>query len=252
MNTAELRLTAYCKALKLPTVARTYKAMARDAETQGTGHVEFLAALLEQEVLQRDENGIHSRIRAARFPYPKTLDSFDFSAVPELNKHKVLALSKGEFIQHRENLLLIGNPGTGKTHLAIALGMAACRVGYRVRFYTAAALVNELLAAQREHQLHKLEKQWLQPHLVVVDELGYIPFSQTGSQLLFTFLSARYERGSVAITSNLEFTRWTEIFGDDKLTAALLDRLTHRSHILTMNGESYRFRESLRRQHEEP
>lgn len=250
MNPTELRLAAYCKTLKLPTLARAYKALARDAEAQGTSYVEFLTALLEQEVLQREENGVHNRIRAARFPYPKTLDAFDFTAIPELNKQKVLNLSQGEFIRQHENVLLVGNPGTGKTHLAIALGMAACRAGFRVRFYTAAALVNELLAAQQEHRLHRMEKQWLHPQLVVLDEVGYIPFSQTGSQLLFSFLSARYERGSVLMTSNLEFTRWTEIFGDEKLTAALLDRLTHRAHILTMNGESFRFRESLRRQQE--
>lgn len=250
MNPTELRLTAYLKALKLPTAARTYKSLARDAEAQGSSYVDYLTALLEQEVLQREENGVHNRIRAARFPYPKTLDTFDFTAIPELNKQKVVSLSKGEFIRNRENLLLVGNPGTGKTHLAIALGMAACRAGYRVRFCTAAALVNELLVAQQEHRLHKLEKQWLQPDLVILDELGYIPFSQTGSQLLFSFVSTRYERGSLAITSNLEFTRWTEIFGDEKLTAALLDRITHRAHILTMNGESYRFRESMRLQQE--
>lgn len=245
---AEVRLSAYLKALKLPVVARLYKSVAQEAETAGRSYPDFLAALLEQEVLQREQNGVQLRIQQARLPYVKTLDAFEFTAVPGLSKSKVLALTHCEWVGQHENLLLVGNAGTGKTHLAIALGIAACRAGYKVRFCTAAGLVNELVAAQQEGSLHRLERHWRRWDLVVLDELGYIPFSATGSQLLFNFCSERYERGSLLITSNLEFARWTEVFGDEKLTAALLDRLTHRAHILPMNGESYRFRESLRRQ----
>lgn len=248
MNVTEIRLSAYLKTLKLPAAARQYKVIAQDAEANGQSYVDFLAAVLEQEVLQREQGGIQIRIQQARFPFPKTLDTFDFTAIPSLNKAKVIALTHCEWIAHRENLILVGNAGTGKSHLGIALGYAACRAGKRVRFCTAASLVNELMAAQQEGTLNRQERQWRRWDLVILDELGYIPFSATGSQLLFNFCSQRYERGSLLITSNLEFARWTEVFGDDKLTAALLDRLTHRAHILPMNGESYRFRESLRRQ----
>jgi len=245
---ADVRLAAYLKTLKLPVVSRQYKSVAQEAEAAGRSYVEFLAALLEQEILQREQNGVQLRVQHARSPYPKTLDAFDFTALPSLNKAKVLALTHCEWVGQRENVLMVGNAGTGKTHLAIALGIAACRAGKRVRFYTAASLVNELIAAQQDRSLHRLERSWRRWDLVIVDELGYIPFSATGGQLLFNFCSERYERGSLLITSNLAFARWTEVSGDEKLTAALLDRLTHRSHILPMNGESYRFRESLRRQ----
>ena len=248
MNTTELRLSAYLKTLKLPAAARQYKAIAADAEATGQSHVDFLAAVLEQEVLKREQSGIQIRIQQARFPLPKTLDTFDFTAIPSLNKAKVIALTHCEWIDRHENAILLGNAGTGKTHLGIALGFMACQAGKRVRFCTAASLVNELIAAQQEGTLHRLERQWRRWDLVILDELGYIPFSTSGSQLLFQFCSERYERASLLITSNLEFARWTEVFGDEKLTAALLDRLTHRAHILPMNGESYRFRESLRRQ----
>jgi DNA replication protein DnaC len=244
----DVRIATYAKALKLPVVARQFKSVAQDAEAEGRSYLDFLAALLEQEVLQREQNGVHLRIQQARFPYVKTLDAFDFTAVPGLNKAKVLALTHCEWVGQHDNVLLVGNAGTGKTHLGIALGIAACRAGKRVRFYTAASLVNELIAAQQEGSLHRLQRAWRRWDLVVLDELGYIPFSATGSQLLFNFCSERYERGSLLITSNLEFARWTEVFGDENLTAALLDRLTHKAHILPMNGESYRFRESIRRQ----
>jgi len=248
LSVTELRLSAYLKALKLPTVARQYKAIAQDAEATGQSYVDFLAAVFEQEILKREQSGIHFRILQARFPLPKTLDTFDFTAIPSLNKAKVMALTHCEWIARHENVILCGNSGTGKTHLGIALGYMACQAGKRVRFCTAASLVNEITAAQQEGSLHRVERQWRRWDLVILDELGYIPFSPTGSQLLFQFCSERYERGSLLITTNLEFARWTEVFGDEKLTTALLDRLTHRAHIFPMNGESYRFRESLRRQ----
>lgn len=244
----DVRITTYSKVLKLPVVARQYKSVAHDAEAAGRSYLDFLAAILEQEVSHREQNGVQMRIQQARFPFVKTLDAFDFTASPTLSKAKVLALTHCEWVGQHENVLLVGNSGTGKSHLGIALGIAACRAGKKVRFYTAANLVNELVAAQQEGSLHRLQRTWRRWDLVVLDEVGYIPFSATGSQLLFNFCSERYERGSLLITSNLEFARWTEVFGDEKLTAALLDRLTHRAHILPMNGESYRFRESIRRQ----
>ena len=158
-----------------------------------------------------------------------------------------MELSRGSFVERRENVIFIGSYGTGKTHLAIALGVAACRQGKRVRFYTAAGLINELLEAQAQLRGGKLEASLAKCDLIILDELGFVPFSKEGAEALFTFCSSRYERGSLIITTNLDFIRWKEIFGDEALTGALLDRLTHRCHILEMNGDSYRFKESLRR-----
>jgi DNA replication protein DnaC len=175
------------------------------------------------------------------------LDSFDFTALPSLNKALVIELTRGNFVDRRENVILIGSYGTGKTHLATALGIAACYQGKRVRFYTAAGLINELLEAHAQLRISRLESALAKCDLIILDELGFVPFSKEGAEALFTFCSSRYERGSLVITTNLDFARWKEIFGDEALTGALLDRLTHRCHILEMNGDSYRFKESLRR-----
>lgn len=247
----DLLLQNYLKRLKLPTVARNYRALAREAAEKNCPYEEYLCSLLEQEVLTREEHMRQVRIRRANFPVLKTLEGFDFTAIPSLNKQKVLSLSQGEYIKQKENVILIGNSGTGKTHLAIALALCACRQGYRARFYTAPGLVTELLAASREYRLPHFEKQWLKQDLIVVDELGYVPYTPEGAQMFFRVIAGRYERGSVIITSNLEFPEWTQVLGEEKLTAALLDRLTHRCHILVMNGESYRFRESLKRREED-
>lgn len=238
-------IDAYLKQLKMPQAAKVYQSMAREASDNNLTYEEFLLGVLEQEVHQRENNRVQRRIRQATFPMVKTLDTFDFMAIPSLNKPKVLALADGEFIKHKENVIMVGNAGVGKTHLAIALAFAACRKGFRVKFYTAAGLVNELVAAQHEYRLAKMEKQWLVPDLVIIDELGFVPFNKSGAELLFQYCSSRYERGSIVITTNLEFAKWTEIFGDEQMTAALLDRLTHRAHILNMNGESYRFKQSI-------
>jgi DNA replication protein DnaC len=243
----DLLIEVHLKRLKLPTMRRLYKDLAREAADHNKTYEDYLLALLEQEVIQRDDSQLRQRLKSAGFPLPKTLESFDFSAIPTINKQKVLALSQSEFVKARENVLFIGNSGTGKTHLATALGMAACRKGYRVRFWRVGQLVEELLEAQHEHRLTRVEKQWLRLDLVVLDELGYVSMSRSGSELLFQFLAAKYERGSLVVTTNLEFRECPQVFGDEKMTAALVDRLTHRAHILDMNGESYRFRESLRR-----
>lgn len=248
--TQSLLLDEYLKRLKLPTVRKQYETVARDAAEHNRSYEEFLRVLMEQEVRQREENQLRQRLRQAGFPVLKNLETFDFGALPGLNKAKVLQLAQADFVGQRENVLLMGNSGTGKTHLATALGACACRRGYRVRFWTAAALVQELLAAQHENRLRRFEKQWLRTDMIVLDDVGYVPFSSTGAELLFQFLAAMYERGSLVVTSNLELSEWTRVFGDERLTAALLDRLTHRAHILAMNGESFRFRESLRRQQE--
>lgn len=243
----ELLIRSYLKQLRLPGMAQSYSKLAREAAEANMSYQGYLLALLELETTRRVENATTKRIARARFPYLRTLDQFDFSALPSLNKAKVLELSRGEYIRARENVIAIGNTGTGKTHIAISLGLLACQQGWKVRFYTAAGLINELSEAQAQQRLGRLHKQLQSYELIILDEVGFIPFSPSGSQALFQFCSGRYLTGSMIITTNLEFERWTEIFGDERLTGALLDRLTHKCHVLEMNGESYRFKESLRR-----
>jgi DNA replication protein DnaC len=243
-------LEAYLKKLKMPQAAKTYESLAREAGDNNLSYEEYLLCVLEQEIHQRENNRIQRGIRQAAFPVIKTLENFDFKAIPSLNKPKILKLMQGEYLRKKENIILVGSSGVGKTHIATALGYEACRQGLRVKFYTAAGLINELLAAQQEYRLNRLEKQWLVPHVIILDELGYVPFSKMGAELLFQFCAARYERGSIIITTNLEFPKWTEVLGDEQMTAALLDRLTHNAHILNINGDSYRFKQALAKQTE--
>ena len=243
----DIQIRNYLKRLRLPVVAQSYARLAEEAAANNQTFQDYLFALLEGEVLQREEHAQKLRLYRACFPVIKTLDSFEFSAISSVNKPMVLELSRGSFIDRRENVIFIGSYGTGKTHLAISLGVSACNQGKKVRFYTAAGLINELLEAQSQLRLGKLETTLAKCDLIILDELGFVPFTKEGAEALFTFCSSRYERGSMIITTNLDFVRWKEIFGDEALTGALLDRLTHRSHILEMNGDSYRFKESLRR-----
>lgn len=236
----------YCKELKLPGLRSAYGDIARDAANQGHNHLSFLAACLAQEIESRRQHRLATRLAQAKFPATKTLDDFDFSLLPGLPKLKVLALADGTFIRERENVICVGNPGTGKTHIAIALGVAAVGGGYKVRFISAVALAQELLLAQQEYRLPRYLKGWGSYDLVIVDELGYLGLGP-GGPLLFQFCAERYERGSLLITTNLEFSRWTEVFGDVTLTSALLDRLTHHAQILLFQGESYRFNQSKER-----
>lgn len=247
METQQL-LETHLRHLRLPTFLQNYRKFAEDAAQANLSYDRYLLALAEQEVTQRERNRIERRIKTARFPVLKELADFDFSALPALNKAQVLDLARGEYIMHHEPLLLVGNPGVGKTHIATALALAACRQGFKVRFYTAARLVNELLEAQDKHRLNQFVASALKLNLVVLDELGFIPLSPTAAQLLFTFCSELYERVAMIITTNLKFADWTRVFGDERLTAALLDRLTHKAHILEFTGESYRFRERMQRQ----
>jgi DNA replication protein DnaC len=248
MSTKRMLLEAYLKKLKMPQAAKVYEAMAREAENNNLSYEEYLLGVLEQEINQREHNRIQRGIRQAAFPVIKTLDAFEFKAVPSLNKQKVLKLAACDYIKNQENVILVGSSGVGKTHIATSLAYEACRKGFKVRFYTAAGLINDLLAAQQDYQLNRMEKQWLNYHLVVIDELGYVPFSKAGAELLFQFCSSRHERGSIIITTNLEFPKWTEVLLDEHMTAALLDRLTHKAHILNINGESYRFKQALAKQ----
>jgi DNA replication protein DnaC len=204
--------------------------------------------LAELELIERERRTIERRIREAKFPAVKSLDSFDFLALPSLNKAVVLELSRSEYVARRENVIAVGNSGTGKTHVALGLGLAACQKGLSVGFTTAAALVHELIEARDEKRLLRLQRQLAAYKLLVIDELGYVPLSQTGGELLFEVFSQRYERGSTIVTSNLPFDEWTGVFASERLTGAMLDRLTHHVHILETNGDSYRLRQSKRRQ----
>jgi DNA replication protein DnaC len=244
-------LETYLKQLRLPTFLKNYGKFAEDAAQNDLSYDRYLLALTEQEVAQRDENRKMRRIKAARFPVLKELADFDFSCVPSLNKQRVLELTRGGYLDKAESIIMVGNPGLGKSHIATGIALAACRQGHRVRFYNAAGLVNELIQAQDEHQLPRFMATALRHRLIVLDELGFIPFSATGAQLIFQFCSTLYERVSMLVTTNLRFADWTQIFGDERLTAALLDRLTHKAHILEFTGESYRFRQRMQREAEE-
>lgn len=240
----------YLQQLRLPAIARDCVPLAREAEERGLGYLGYLQSLLEQEVAQRREHQLRHRLKAATFPYEKRLEDFDFSLIPSLPKTRLLELAQGAFLAQHENVLLIGKSGLGKTHLLIGLGRALCLAGYRVLFRTVATLATELELAHKELRLPRLLASYRKFDLVLVDEVGYLPFAKQTAELLFQFFSDRYERASVALTSNLAFAQWTEVFGDERMTAALLDRLVHRSHILVVEGESYRFRQSLQRQAE--
>jgi DNA replication protein DnaC len=222
--------------------------LAREAASRDESYDSYLLRLTELEVATRTANAITARIRAAGFPVLKEFDSFDFTAVPNVPKQKLLELTRRDWIDQHYNSCLIGGSGTGKTHAAIGIGLALCRLGLRVRFATAASLVTELEAAQQQHRLDRMLTNLERIDLLIVDELGYLSFSRSGAELLFQVFADRYERQSLLITSNLPFGEWGQIFQGERMTAALLDRLTHRCHIFEMNGESYRFRESMKTQ----
>jgi DNA replication protein DnaC len=245
--TPQVLLGHHLKALRLPTFLREYDKVARQCATEGVDHVRYLLRLAELEMIDREQRLVERRIRAARFPTVKSLDSYDFTALPTLNKTLVLELARCEYLERRENVIALGNAGTGKSHIALGLGLAACQKGLAVGFTTAAALVHELIEARDEKRLLRLQRQLAACKLLIIDELGYVPLSPTGAELLFEVFSQRYERGSVIVTSNLPFDEWTSVFGSERLTGALLDRLTHHVHILEMNGESYRLRQSKHR-----
>ncbi len=244
-DTPQVLLAHHLKTLKLPSCLREYDKLARPCAAEGVDHVRYLVRLTELERIDRERRRVERRIRQARFPAVKSLDSFDFKAIPSLNKMRVLELARCEYVERRENVIALGNSGTGKTH--IALGLAACQKGISVGFITAAALVHELMEARDEKRLLRLQKQLATYRLLIIDELGFVPLSKTGAELLFEVFSQRYERGSTLVTSNLPFDEWTEIFGSERLTGALLDRLTHPVHLLEMKGESYRLNQSRKR-----
>ena len=227
-----------------PTFLREYGKMAAQCAAEGVDHPQYLLRLAELELIERHQRMVEPRIRAARFPAVKSLDTFDFPAIPSLNKALVIELARCEYIQHRENVIAVGNSGTGKTHVALGLGLAACQRGMSVGFTTTAGLVHKMMEVRDDRRLLNLQRQLSRLNRLIIDELGFVPLSRTGAELLFEVFSQRYERGSTMVTTNLPFDEWTEVFGSERLTGALLDRLTHHVHILEMNGESYRLKRS--------
>lgn len=240
-------LDHHLKALKLPTMLREYASLAASCSKDRADYVTYLLRLSERELLDRERRSAERRIRAARFPVLKSIDTFDFKAQPSINESLVRELLVGEYIDRRENVLLAGNSGTGKTHLATALALSACTQGRRVRFFPVTQLVTILLEKREERSLEKFQQQLERYHLLALDELGYVPFSKAGGELLFEVVSRAYERTSLIVTTNLPFEEWIEVLGSERLTGALLDRLTHRVHILTADGESYRLKEARKR-----
>jgi DNA replication protein DnaC len=240
-------LDHHLKVLKLPSMLREYASIGASCGRENADYATYLLRLTERELLDRERRSAERRIRAAHFPSVKTLDTFDFKAQPSLNESLVRELLVGEYITRRENVLLVGASGTGKTHLAIALAMSACAQGRNVRFSSVTQLVTALLEKREARSLEKFHQQLERYHLLVLDELGYVPFSKAGAELLFDVISRAYERTSLIVTTNLPFAEWVEVFGSERLTGALLDRLTHRVNILESNGESYRLKEARRR-----
>ena len=242
-----LLLKSYLKRLKLPAMLAQYVEVARQCTEADASYEEFLERLAERELAARQATATERRLRQAGFPTAKDLAEFDFAAVPKLNKKRVLDLARCEFIEQRGNLVLVGAPGVGKSHVAIALGREACRRGFRVKFFTAAGLVTTYLEAREQRQVLRLEAQIGRCQLLVVDELGYLPLGKLGAEHLFGFFSQCYERTSLIVTTNLPFAEWPQIFaGDERLAGALIDRLTHRVHVVEIQGESYRLQSSLK------
>jgi len=237
----------HCKPLRLPTVASSCERLAEEAIRERHTHLGYLDALLAAELEERRVKAVARRIQEAHLPRVKTIEEFDFSRAAQLSASQIMALATGGYLEHKEPVLFLGDCGTGKTHLATGLCVAACRQRRKVRFATAAGLVNELLEAQHQNQLGRALSRWTRYELVCIDELGYVPLAELGAELLFQVISERAETASVIITTNLPFSEWTKVFTNARLCKALLDRLTDGAHIIETGTESYRFRRTLER-----
>lgn len=247
--TQEFLLESYLRHLRLPSFLQSYQQLATEAARTNLSYERYLFGLAQEEVSNREVRRIERLIQQAHFPVLKELADFEWSLVSSVPKARILELAEGAYIVQASPVILLGNPGLGKSHVATGLALAACRQGHRVRFYNVAGLVNDLIKAQQEYQLSRVMAQICKYELIVLDELGFLPFTATGAQLLFQVCSALYERVAVIVTTNLRFAEWANIMGgDERMSAALLDRLTHRATILEFVGTSYRFRQQLAHQ----
>jgi DNA replication protein DnaC len=244
-NVEAAEVVQYCRSLRMPTVASQFESLAEEAVKERQTHTSYLSALLRAEVDERERHAIERRLREARLPRMKTLSEFDFTQAPHIPAAQLRALCDGGYMERAEPVLFIGDSGTGKTHLATALCVAACRQKKRVRFITAAGLVNELVEAQHHSLLGRALQRWSNYDLIALDEVGYVPFAQIGAELLFQVISERAEKATLVITTNLPFSEWTQVFPSARLCKALLDRLTDRAHIIETGTESYRFRRTI-------
>ena len=235
----------HCRTLHLPSVAEHCQRLAEEAVRTGQSPLSYLAALLGAEVDDRERRTIERRLKEARLPRLKTLEEFDFSANPAVPAAQLRQLAEGEYLARAEPVILIGDAGTGKTHLATGLCVAACRQKKRARFITAAGLVNELVEAQHQHLLSRTLARWTRYELIVLDEVGYVPFAQAGAELLFQVISERVEKATLILTTNLPFSEWTQVLPSARLCKALLDRITDRAHIIDTGSESYRFKRTV-------
>lgn len=241
-------LRHHLKVLRLPTMHAECEKVAARCAKDNVDHLGFFLQLCELELIEREKRASQRRLKAAKFPNLKTLENFDFSAQSSINKVLVAELMRCQYLDDRESVILVGNPGTGKTHLAIALGVEACGRGQQVRFWRVTELITQMIEAREERQLMRMKSQLAKLDLLILDELGYVPTSKLGAELLFDVISTAYERTSLIVTTNLPFENWTEVLGSERLTGATLDRLTHRCHILEATGQSYRLQDAQRRQ----
>lgn len=237
----------YCKAVRVPVVAANFLTLAEQAVKENHSHIRYLEALLAMESEERDRHAIHNRIRDAQLPRMKTLEEFDFGQAPRIPAARVRELAEGGYIDRSEPVVFIGECGTGKTHLATGLCVAACRQKRRVRFTTAAGLVNELVEAKQNNQVRRLMSRWQRYDVIAVDEVGYVPLADLGAEFLFQVISERAERAAIVVTTNLPFSEWTTVFPNPRLCKALLDRITDRAHIIETGTESFRFRRTVER-----
>lgn len=237
----------YCKAVRVPTVGANFISLAEQAVKENQSHIRYLEALLAIECEERDRHAIANRIRDAQLPRPKTLEEFDFAQAPLVPAAKIRELAEGGYIERSEPVLLIGECGTGKSHLATGLCLAACRQKRRVRFTTAAALVNELVEAKQNNQVRRLMARWQKYELIALDEVGYVPLADIGAEFLFQVISERAEGAAIIVTTNLPFSEWTTVFPNPRLCKALLDRITDRAHIIETGTDSFRFRRTMER-----
>ena len=235
----------YCKAVRVPAIAANFVTMAEEAMRDNHSHVRYLEALLALECEERDRHAIQNRLRDAQLPRMKTLEEFDFGQAPHLPAAKIRDLAEGGYIERSEPVVFIGECGTGKSHLAPGLCVAACRQKRRARFVTAAALVNELVEAKQNHQVRKAMAKWQRFELLVIDEIGYVPLADVGAECLFQVISERAERAAIVMTTNLPFSEWTTVFPNPRLCKALLDRITDRAHIVETGPDSFRFKRTL-------